>query len=501
MKNREKLHGTRLNISEIICGCAAMLKKMKKNAFVAIMFFAIIVGFTVEAHAAEISDYGRQVTEAFLSEFTSLFSFGQRNADGTYLTARFPQIELTQNPHFIYDRTPSVTARFQDRAGNYIPSESLFRRFGLFAMDFRLFDFNNDGIPEIFIYWTHSTGSAEWGAERWTLYLYDGNGGFRDSGRLFETTLLDFFFDTNGEVLMAQIPWGCDRRVATYSYVYFDGEDFVTLTSRSFRSYAEITTAFSHHRSNEFRENPTRVDTGTPLIPIQLTDVQNEIRESILAWLYAPYYAPSPLFQEPDAGIRVRVDRQFIDIPAYEPQPFISESQAFVPFFAIATALGLTEDTIPYLEPYAQNVGGRMAVPVRAIAELANMDVQWDGVNRIVNITTPRVQLQDESLPLGEIRLNTVDVEVLHFIRGIYRITVTPEHYTIDPSLTPFFFWSSEYGTFSDIVNESNGILELTFYADVGTSNRNVTVIIGIEDGFGRFNSRSIVLKGNDWHY
>ena len=42
MKNREKLHGTRLNISEIICGCAAMLKRMRKLIFASLIVFAML---------------------------------------------------------------------------------------------------------------------------------------------------------------------------------------------------------------------------------------------------------------------------------------------------------------------------------------------------------------------------------------------------------------------------------------------------------------------------
>ena len=42
VKNREKLHGTRLNISEIICGCAAMLKNMKYFSYIAIITILFI---------------------------------------------------------------------------------------------------------------------------------------------------------------------------------------------------------------------------------------------------------------------------------------------------------------------------------------------------------------------------------------------------------------------------------------------------------------------------
>ena len=452
---------------------------MKKLTLVTIVFFAAMISYTAEAHATEISDYGRQVTEAFLSEFTSLFSFAERNADGTYQTARTPRRELEQPSHLVIDRHRSASSRLQDRAGNPIPYESNpSTRFGLFAMDFFLLDLNNDGIPKIFIFWTHSHGGMEWDAERWTLYLYDGNGGFRDSGELFEASHLDFFHDTNGNVLMRLTSWGRGPRGITYEHVHFDGEHFVATPVRRSSSYSE------------------------EIIPIQqLTDVQNEIRKSILAWLYAPYNAPSPLFRETDTGIRVRLDRQFINIPTYEPQPFIFEGRVFAPILIMSEALELTEDAISYLEPYTHNVDGQMVVSVRAAAEIANMDVQWDNVNQVANLTTPRVQLQNGLSSLFEIQLNAVDVEVLHFTRGIYRITITPEHYTIDPSLTPFFFWSSEYGTFSDIIDEGDGLLELIFHAAVGTNNQNVTLILGIEDSIGRFDARLVVLKGNDGYY
>ena len=226
-----------------------------------------------------ISDYGRQVTEDFLRPFTSIFSFGLINADGTYTrqtrSAFIREYAVDVRPHLIV-RPPNIS-QMLDRDENIIRDETMpFTRFGLVARDFKLFDINNDGIPEILIHWTFPTG-AEWGADRWTLHLYK-DGAFHEH-RMFHATWLDIF-EYDGQLLLVQV--GHDHPVPlSYDYIELDGTNLTLTTARTFGSAGQ-----SFHRSREFKDNPTRFDTGGVLVCTHLDVLHSQIMESIRAWMY-----------------------------------------------------------------------------------------------------------------------------------------------------------------------------------------------------------------------
>ena len=227
-----------------------------------------------------ISDYGRQVTEDFLRSFTSLFSFGLINADGTYTrqtrSAFIREYTVDVRPHLIV--RPPNTGQMLDRDENIIENETTpYTRFGLVARDFKLFDMNNDGIPEILIHWTFPTG-AEWGADRWTLHLYK-DGAFHEYDRMFYATWLDIF-EYDGQLLMVQV--GHAHPVPlSYTYIELDGTSLTLTTARTFGSDGH-----SFHRSQEFSDNPIRFDTGGELVCTHLDVLHSQIMESIRAWLY-----------------------------------------------------------------------------------------------------------------------------------------------------------------------------------------------------------------------
>lgn len=91
--------------------------------------------------------------------------------------------------------------------------------------------------------------------------------------------------------------------------------------------------------------------------------------------------------------------------------------------------------------------------------------------------------------------IQTVRVEVLNFFKGIYRLTITDEDYTLDSRGTPFFFWSAEEGTFSE---ESADYKSVVFTADPGTTGRKVRVTVGIGDGLGQVSYRNLSLDGSE---
>ena len=91
--------------------------------------------------------------------------------------------------------------------------------------------------------------------------------------------------------------------------------------------------------------------------------------------------------------------------------------------------------------------------------------------------------------------IDTVQVEILNFSKGIYRLTIADGDYTIDSRGTPFFFWSTEEGTFSE---ETSDYRSVVFAADAGTAGKQVHVTVGIGDGLGQVSYWKISLDGNN---
>ena len=115
---------------------------------------------------------------------------------------------------------------------------------------------------------------------------------------------------------------------------------------------------------------------------------------------------------------RIRIDGEFVQIPTAEQQPVIVDGRTLVPLRAVMEALGFTvewsaeeqtvlltkpgriiavqidndnmfvnNDTVPLVVP-AQIMNSRTMVPIRAISEATDLEVQWDATNRIVDILT-----------------------------------------------------------------------------------------------------------------
>ena len=504
---------------------------MKKYLSILLLCWIALTGFAFTERfnppLVEISDYGRQVAEDFLSQLPSLFSFGLRQNDGSYFylgsASAGVQMEITDVRPYV--STASHTSGIlYDRQDNRINHNPQFPDFGLVARDFRLFDLDGDGIPEILILWSFPVGKAGY-AVRWTLHVYH-NGTYHDSGRFFREKWVDLFYDYRGQILMTRVDEGSGflPRV-TYSYLEVAGGGFTTLPAGRIENH---TAAQQHHLSPEFKVNPTRFDTGMSLVPIpHLKDLQWEITKSIRSWLYADDSAPSPLFRAAPQGVRIRIDGDFLYIPAYDQQPIIIDGRTMVPLRIVMEALGFTVEWryeyqsafirkdditiiiqignknmevqgygIVELDVPARLIGGRTMVPMRAVAEASGMEAQWDSANRIVNITTGIPQTQTDFQPP---RISDVNVEVLDFFRGAYRISISTTGYSVDPKATFFLFWETTCGIFDDAYEKDNGVVSFIFRADPGTGgDRNVYVIVRIEDVFGQIDRVSIALKGND---
>ena len=71
---------------------------------------------------------------------------------------------------------------------------------------------------------------------------------------------------------------------------------------------------------------------------------------------------------------------------------------------------------------------------------------------------------------------------------------MTDENYKYDGRNAPFFFWSAREGTFRALSDDYSSVM---FYADPGTGNRQVKVIVGIGDGRGYVDKKAFLLEGN----
>ena len=154
--------------------------------------------------ATQISEHGRQAAENFLSGYLSLFSLGWHHNDTFYRWGSWSESE-------VLDEVPLVYVEFEwpkinwydgavyDRGGNLFPDDVPFLNNTLIADLFWLYDFDDDGIPEILIRYTAETWSFT------VLYKYV-DGKYRDvlDARFWPS----FYTDDYNRVIMVEADHG-----------------------------------------------------------------------------------------------------------------------------------------------------------------------------------------------------------------------------------------------------------------------------------------------------
>lgn len=93
--------------------------------------------------------------------------------------------------------------------------------------------------------------------------------------------------------------------------------------------------------------------------------------------------------------------------------------------------------------------------------------------------------------------ISDIKLEVLNFYTGKYRLTIEDNDFECHDSSKVFFFWRSEEGLFTEATDNNRSVV---FQADPMTKNSNVSLIVGIGDGFGNTVLYSLTLKGNDMY-
>ena len=226
-----------------------------------------------------ISDFGRLVAEEFLSQYWSLFSFGLRISDGYYRNFHNHEEILLYRPLVLWD------FEFYDRQGNVI-EDSIFAESSTrnIALNFWLYDFDNDGIPEIII----SGGILETCVGSQELFRFI-DGEYRSMGTFKAPPM--FFHDELGQVIAF---YNFEMHSDVFGYYYFELTDtgmvhvFIEDTlfhwnhshTISIQEAGEGVSSqwFYYHSSSEFFENPIMFNTGRPLTRISsLEQLENEI--------------------------------------------------------------------------------------------------------------------------------------------------------------------------------------------------------------------------------
>jgi len=277
----------------------------------------------------EISEYGRQLAKEFLSDFTTIFT-GMAHAETTWdhgrrvavPTGRFILHDSTDHQRIVtYDRPEISFLRtyggdpegFFDGQGNRIENapwaligrhENAFNQEGQrivsysfhYAGYFRLFDFDGDGIPEIFIHFNQTFDGGYAGF--YLVFKYadgeyralgfktfeDGEESTRYSGWFGRFDLL--FLDENNRVIRLIDSWEFsglaryDHLVLTDTYVEFHLIVDLSFDTDDWGAWQEH--HGHHHWGQGLRDNLTIFGTDILLIPIQsLTDLENEVMAEI----------------------------------------------------------------------------------------------------------------------------------------------------------------------------------------------------------------------------
>lgn len=91
--------------------------------------------------------------------------------------------------------------------------------------------------------------------------------------------------------------------------------------------------------------------------------------------------------------------------------------------------------------------------------------------------------------------INSVHITVLNHLKGIYRLEIQDTDFNIDSRGTPFFFWRTTQGTFTEVSEDYRSV---TFQADPGTKDTQVRIMVGLGDCLGQTDYKTLRLKGND---
>ena len=233
----------------------------------------------------EISEFGRQVAEEFLMQYVSIFSFGWKNADGTYFnwvtretTSVRSLVTLVTGISGYGTESELWYMYYLDRLGNPIFDVPFICTYGVYvALTFELFDLNNNGIPDI----VFGSGIPESCAFRQDIFMFI-DGEYRNvTPAVLESW--HFIYDYSGQLIVNVLGWGAN--VYYHAWVTSDGMDIELLFGYCCCNYP-----FTEIPTHDARGNPIRIGGHMPRTPVRpLACLQEELTQIITARLYAQY--------------------------------------------------------------------------------------------------------------------------------------------------------------------------------------------------------------------
>ena len=78
--------------------------------------------------------------------------------------------------------------------------------------------------------------------------------------------------------------------------------------------------------------------------------------------------------------------------------------------------------------------------------------------------------------------------------KGIYQLTIRDDQYRCSEKAVPFFFWSARQGTFLP-VDGCDDYRSVQFTVDPDALRKQIKVIVGIGDGLGYIDRKSILIQ------
>ena len=104
--------------------------------------------------------------------------------------------------------------------------------------------------------------------------------------------------------------------------------------------------------------------------------------------------------------------------------------------------------------------------------------------------TVPKV------LPDTAPEIKTVHIELVSITQGLYRLWIekdNPDECVFAENAEPFFFWRAAEGTFTDSNSDYTSVV---FKVDPNTSGKDIQVVVGMGDGFGRVDYKAFSVQG-----
>jgi len=232
----------------------------------------------------EISEFGRQVTHDFITQFPTLFSFHYRFEDGSFGQNIAGNLAYSFYPPLVsYSRTYGLV--FFDRHGNEIEDAAFIIGEGLFdrgvAFHASMYYLGNNGIPDIVITW----GVPDTGATRREMFRFI-DGEFRSMGIL--NAPCNFFYTPDGRVIVLYDSEY--NSVHGYYYITFLNNVIAheLIIAPNMYTWESGESWRNHHMWPYFFENPnpTMYGTNQPLTQIfPLTELQGELAADIIEQL------------------------------------------------------------------------------------------------------------------------------------------------------------------------------------------------------------------------